>query len=126
MQESFGFNMINDSKEVAGSVDFFIYKVADDSIQISSNMKNILGLKCNEKCYLSTIKSLIIGVDIPTFIQQFKKWLDGDVSNIIQIRLVDSENEVRKIQLKGHLRYDENQSVKSVYGAFFDISYLEN
>ncbi len=126
MQESFDFNMINESKEIAGTVDFFIYKVSDDSIQISSTMKNVLGLKCNDPCYLSNIKSLIIGVDIPVFIQQFEKWLNGDTSNIIQIRLVDSENQIRTIQLKGHLRFDHNQNVKSVYGAFFDISYLGN
>ncbi len=126
MQKFYDFNMINDSKEIVGSVDFFIYKVSDDSIQISSNMKNILGLKCNESCYLSNIKSLIIGVDIPIFIQQFEKWLNGDTSKIIQIRLVDSDNRLRTIQLKGHLRFDHNGSVKSVYGAFFDISYLGN
>ncbi len=126
MQEPFDLNMINESKEIAGTVDFFIYKISDDSMQISSNMKQALGLSCGETCYLSNIKSLIIGIDIPVFIQHFTKWLNGNTSNIIQVRLVDSNNQIRTIQMKGHLRFDENQNVQSIYGAFFDISYLGN
>jgi len=126
MQESFDFNMINESKEIVGTVDFFIYKISDGTIQLSSNMKTVLGLNYNNTCYLSNIKSLIIGVDIPGFVQQFDKWLNGDTSKIIQVRIVDSNNQIRTLQLKGHLRFDENQNIKSIYGAFFDISYLGN
>ncbi|MCW3805217.1 hypothetical protein [Plebeiibacterium marinum] len=118
--------MISDLKEITASVDFFIYRVADDSINISSGTKRSLGINCNDTCYLSNIKSLIIGVDIPVFVQKFAKWLKGDVSEIIQVRIIDAKNQMRTIQIKGHLRYDENQNVVSVYGAFFDISYLGN
>ncbi len=126
MQESFDFNMINESKETGSTVDFFIYRISDDSIQLSLNMKQLLGLNCTETCYLSNIKSLIVGVDVPVFINHFDKWLNGDTSHIIQIRLVDSKNQIRTLQIKGNIRYDENQNIQTIYGAFFDISYLGN
>jgi hypothetical protein len=117
---------VNNSIVFAGSVGFFIYDIESDIINIADNTKRLLGLINDKECTLSTIKSLIIGIDIPVFLQQFRLWLNGDTSGIIQVRIVDVYNQLRTIQIKGHARYEQGEQVKSIYGAYFDVSVLGN
>ncbi len=117
---------VNNPIVFAGSVDFFIYDIESDTIKISDDTRRLLGLINDEECNLSTIKSLIIGIDIPVFLKQLRLWLNGDTSGIIQVRIVDVYNQLRTIQIKGHARYGEGEQVKLIYGAYFDISVLGN
>ncbi len=119
-------NRIKTSYGKSSSVDFFIYHINTDRIKLSSVTRSLLGLRANEPCTMSTIKSIIIGIDIPKFLQQIEKWLKGDADGIIQIRIIDTKNQMRTIQIKGHVRYDNDSNIHSVYGAYFDMAHLIN
>ncbi len=119
-------NKIKTSHGKGSSVDFFIYNINTDRIKLSSVTRNLLGLRENEPCTMSTIKSIIIGIDIPKFLRQIEKWLIGNTEGIIHIRIIDTKNQMRTIQIKGRVRYDYNGNIHSVYGAYFDMAHLIN
>ncbi len=116
----------NDSPGLEGAVGYWIYNVQDDTLNLSEGIKRSLGLEAQTECAFSTFKSLIIGADVPRFVKQFNEWINGDTSSIIQVRIVDTHNNVRIIQIKGRLRSDIRNNEIILYGAYIDISYWTN
>lgn len=109
-----------------GAVGYWIYNVEEDVLTLSEGVKKILGLDKCTKFAFSSFKSLIIGVDIPKFVQTFNDWINGNTSKIIQIRVVDVKNNIRVIQIKGRLRSNIRNNEIMLYGAYIDISYWSN
>ncbi len=107
-------------------VDYFIFYLDNDIIKISSKTKKILGIKDKGAITLSQIKSIIIGSDVSHFVNQINTWIQGDTSNIIQIKIMDYYKMIRTIQIKGHLRYDSNGNIICIYGAYVDLTNLGN
>ncbi|TLX72166.1 hypothetical protein E9993_19065 [Labilibacter sediminis] len=103
------------------AVDYFIYNKQNDTIRLSSNTKRCLNLSKLETCILQTIKYSILSSDIPVFMKHINKWLSGDTKDIIQVSFTDGQGKLRKVQIKGHARYDSNNKVSSIYGAFIKL-----
>ncbi len=107
-------------------VDYFIYYINNDIVKISSKTKRNIGIKTKDPLTLSQFKTRILKQDIPMFTNQLYKWILGDTSQIIQIKIIDKHEHVRPIQIKGHLRTDEKGNVIYIFGAYVDLSNLGN
>ncbi|GAF01591.1 hypothetical protein [Saccharicrinis fermentans] len=116
----------NESPNLEGAIGYWMYNVQEDTLRLPQRIKHILGLNKYSQCAFSSFKSIIIGADIPRFVKGFNAWINGDTSKIIQVRIVDSNNIVRVIQIKGHLRTDIRNSEMVLYGAYINISYWTN
>ncbi len=109
-----------------GAVGYWIYNVKDDSLRLSEGIKNVLGFESCIDCSFTKFKSLILGVDVAKFTTGFDNWINGDTSQLIQVRLVDKFNQIRTIQIKGRLRSDIEDDDILLYGAYIDISFWTN
>ncbi len=107
-------------------VDYFIYYINNDIVKISTRTKRNIGIKTKDPLTLSQFKTRIVEQDIPVFVNQLYKWILGDTSKIIQIRIIDKNKHIRAIQIKGHLRTDEKGNVIYIFGAYVDLSHLGN
>ncbi|WP_075590357.1 hypothetical protein [Labilibacter marinus] len=124
-----GFHKLKDhssSPHSEGAVGYWIYNVKDDVLNLSEGIKKSLGLEQCTSFAFSSFKSLIVGADVPTFVKTFNEWINGNSSPIAQIRIVDSNNEIRLVQIKGRLRSDIRNEEMVLYGAYIDISYWSN
>lgn len=116
----------NESPGIDGAVGYWIYNLKDDDLNLSEGIKQVLGLEQCTKCAFSSFKSLIIGMDVPHFIHIFNEWIKGDTSKIIQFRMVDASDNIRTVQMKGHMRSKIDNNDIVLYGAYIDISYWSN
>jgi hypothetical protein len=112
--------------DLSQAVSFWMYHPKTDEIDFSTDVKKMLGLTEDEVCYLSRIKSMILGVDIPCFLQYLHKWMEGDTSEIVQVRIIDCKKQMRTIQIKAHIRFGNEGAEELLYGAYFDVDVLKN
>lgn len=126
MSEFLDLEKLNDPLGTAHSIGFWIYYLQEDRLKLSKSSMENFGIKTEEPYSLIRFKSHILGVDIPIFIQGLKKWLMGDTSSIISIRIINNHNQLKTFQIKGHIRFDEDGDAIQLYGAYIDISNWEN
>ena len=119
-------NTMNHSHKNAVAVDYFIYNKNSGCIAISTNTKKFLGIPEDTNCNIDIVKSHILGIDIPNFVKQFNRWLSGDTSEVIRVTMVNKCNRIKSIQIKGHIKYNEEGDTKTIYGAFIDTNLLIN
>jgi hypothetical protein len=119
-------NISGEPVDLSPIVSFWMYHPKTDIVELTENAQKSLGLAEDEVCHLSRIESMILGVDLPCFLQNLHKWLKGNTSGVVQIRIIDCHKQMRTIQIKAHIRIDDEGTVKTLYGAYFDIGILKN
>ncbi|TLX72167.1 hypothetical protein E9993_19070 [Labilibacter sediminis] len=126
MPEFSDLEKLNEPAGIANSIGFWIYHIVDDMLKLSTNSMENFGIKNEVPLDLVSFKSHILGIDIPVFLNSFGKWLEGDCSDIMHIRVIDTKKNIKTMQIKGHARRDEEGNVVQLYGAYIDISNRQN
>jgi len=126
MPEFSDLEKLNEPTGIANSIGFWIYYIQEDTLVLSKNTIENFGIKIDIPCSMVSFKSHILGVDIPIFVQGLEKWLVGDISSIICIRIIDNDKQIKTLQIKGRVRFNKYGDSIQLYGAYIDISNREN
>lgn len=126
MPEFSDLEKLNEPPGIANSIGFWIYLIQEDIIKLSKDTMENFGIKIDIPCSMESFKSHILGVDISLFSQSIEKWIIGDTSNIIRIRIIDNDKQIKTLQIKGRVRFNKSGEAVQLYGAYIDISNREN
>lgn len=126
MPEFSDLEKLNEHVGIANSIGDWIYHIQEDVLNLSGDTRENFGINLDIPCRMASFKSRILSVDISLFVQCFDKWLIGDTSNVIRIRIIDNDKQIKTLQIKGRVRFDDSGVAVQLYGAYIDISNREN